>query len=82
MSCFYLECGYSTPVNIPSFELVIKSLDIHVRTAHGNEKVEQNGKVEKLKRPQISANMSEGDWTFFLHKWTRYVRQAHLREQQ
>ena len=82
MSCSYPECGYSTPVNIPSFELVIKSLDIHVRTAHGNEKVEQNGKVEKLKRPQISANMSEGDWTFFLHKWTRYVRQAHLREQQ
>ena len=39
-------------------------------------------KVEKPKRPQIQANMSEGDWLFFENKWTRYVRQSGITGQQ
>ena len=49
ISCSHPDCEYSTPANIPSFELILKALDIHVKTAHCNGKTEQSGKVEKLK---------------------------------
>ena len=83
MRCSYPECEYETPTNIPNFELIVKTLEIHAKTAHyQHEKQDKGNKVEKPKRPQICANMSESEWTFFLHKWGRYVRQAQLQEQQ
>ena len=83
MRCSYPECEYETPTNIPNFELIVKTLEIHAKTAHyQHEKQDKANKVEKPKRPQICANMSESEWTFFLHKWGRYVRQAQLQEQQ
>ena len=81
MSCSYPECTFSTPQNIPSYEFLLKSLELHVQTAH---MVTQNtqAKVEKPRRPSITCNMSESDWTFFLHKWDRYKRQTQLKTNQ
>ena len=80
MHCSHASCDYVTPVNIPSYDLVLKALEIHnsshlsqTRAVH-----EQVPKSEKPKRPVVTSAMSESDWTFFLHKWDRYVRQAKL----
>ena len=71
MHCSHESCDYVTPVNIPSYDLVLKALEIHnsshlsqTRAVH-----EQVPKSEKPKRPVVTSAMSESDWTFFLHKW-------------
>ena len=47
-----------------------------------SSRTETTAKVEKPKRPSVQAGMSETDWTFFVHKWNRYVRQTKLEGQQ
>ena len=80
MGCSTLGCEYLTPPSIPSYELVLKALDLHIRSAHNHSN--DNVKVEKPKRPSLTTNMSESDWTFFLHKWDRYKRQTKLSDSQ
>ena len=69
MSCSYPDCDFLTPLNIPSYDLVLKSLELHANTAHMAPQTTSGvTKVEKPRRPAIVCNMSESDWTFFLHK--------------
>ena len=83
MSCSYPACDFETPTGIPTFELVLKSLELHVNTLHStNQSKREAPKVEKPKRPTVHANMSESDWVFFEHKWSRYKRQSHITGQQ
>ena len=83
MPCSFPECEFATPASIPTYELVLKALELHVNTAHGPvSNAKPIVKVEKPKRPNISCNMSESDWTFFEHKWNRYQRQSGISGQQ
>ena len=84
MVCSYPDCEFSTPSNIPTYELVLKSLELHIQTAHRIPSQSNNvvPKVEKPKRPSITMNMSESDWTFFTHRWERYKRQSQIKESQ
>ena len=63
----------------------MKALELHVNSAHTVSRSTDhanNPKVEKPKRPQVQANMSESDWVFFEHKWARYQRQSKITGQQ
>ena len=87
MTCSYPSCDFTTPAAIPSYELVLKSLELHINAAHGNHNAASTtrnfvNKVEKPKRPVITTSMSESDWSFFHNKWLRYQRQANLQDQQ
>ena len=86
MHCSSQDCEFSTPENIPTYELVIRALEIHVASAHSNTRTSASSdgpsRVEKPKRPVIECGMSETDWTFFVHKWQRYTRQTKLNTQQ
>ena len=86
MHCSSQDCEFSTPENIPTYELVIRALEIHVASAHSNTRTSTSSdgpsRVEKPKRPVIECGMSETDWTFFVHKWQRYTRQTKLNTQQ
>ena len=85
MECSFPECNFTTPASIPSYELVLKSLELHVSAAHITSSTSPRQpvtKVEKPKRPVISCDMSESDWTFFEHKWNRYKRQSGIVGQQ
>ena len=43
----------------------------------------QNQKLHRLKPlPRQHDNMSESDWVFFEHRWERYKRQSHIKNQQ
>jgi len=82
MSCSNAACDFTTPNNIPTYELIIKALELHTQAAHGrvNATNQAHSKVEKPKRPSISTGLSEADWQFILHKWERYKRQTALSE--
>ena len=89
MECSYPECNFSTPPSIPTYELVLKALELQISTAHtpltinmSNPARQQVSKVEKPKRPSVSSNMSESDWTLFDYKWNRYKRQPGISGQQ
>ena len=78
MECSHPDCEYATPNSIPSYELVLKALELHINAAHGSRPGTQSQqiKVEKPRRPNVTSNMSESDWVFFMHKWDRYKRQS------
>ena len=58
-------CGYVTPGAIPSYELVIKTLELHTNAVHKvHTNVTPKIMTEKPKRPTISVNMTESDWVF------------------
>ena len=83
IDCSDAECSYTTPANIPSYELILKALELHVKTAHTKQVSGQaNQKTEKPKRPSILTGLSESEWTFFISKWERYVRQTKVEGQQ
>ena len=83
MQCSNDSCEYETPVNIPTYELVLKALELHVQSVHTRNNASQSqSKVEKPKRPTVSTGFSESDWQFFVHKWERYSRQTQIQESQ
>ena len=64
MLCSCGTCDFTTPANIPTYELVIKALELHVLTVHSSQ---ENGsayssRTEKLKRPAVSTGLSESEW--------------------
>ena len=46
MDCSAAACDFKTPANIPTYELVLKSLELHIATAHSSGAI-QNMKVTK-----------------------------------
>ena len=79
MECSDSGCDYSTPVGIPTFELLIKALELHVKTAHTVSSSSQDKiKAERPKRPTVKLGLNESDWEFFVHEWERYTRQTGL----
>ena len=83
MECSLEGCGYVTPGAIPSYELVIKTLEVHTNAVHKvHTNVTPKIMTEKPKRPTISVNMTESDWVFHEHKWQRYKRQSGIAGQQ
>ena len=77
MPCSAEHCEYMTPANIPTYELVIKALEIHQNTVHST-RPDAAPKTEKPKRPTVTTGMSEAEWEFFIHRWERYTRQTKL----
>ena len=81
MTCSAPGCSFETPPSIPNYELVMKSLELHVQSVHSSSTRPNTTRTEKPKRPVVTSNMSESDWVFFQHKWTRYVRLSQIQGQ-
>ena len=85
MECSLQGCDYVTPGQIPSYELVIRTLELHTNTVHRTQVTNVGSTkpmTEKPKRPTICVNMTESDWVFHEHKWQRYKRQSGISGQQ
>ena len=84
--CSAPGCDYTTPENIPTWELVIKQQEIHLRSKHpelaAHDQSEQKGKLDKKVRPSITPQMTEENWRFILDEWSRYKRQTGVKGQQ
>ena len=79
MSCSVEGCDFATPANIPNWELIIKTLEIHSQTCHNvrpNQAPNERTKLEKLPRPTFTLNMSEGEWLFVIMQWNAYISQS------
>ena len=81
MQCTSQDCTFSTPAGIPTFELIIKTLEVHLQAAHAlNTTNVSNGasqvKAERPKRPSVKIGLNESDWDFFKHKWDSYSWQT------
>ena len=77
--CSVDGCPYITPQNIPSWELLLKSLEIHAQSCHATQPAGNglnNKKLERLSRPTFSLNMTEGDWAYVLMQWNEYIGQS------
>ena len=83
-ACPAWGCHYNTPLNVPTWDLVLGMLNAHKQAAHpvqaqpagqaqqggGDHRV--MGKLDKRPRPQATTDMSEHDFKFFENKWTLY----------
>ena len=83
--CAAEGCQYSTPPNIPTWDQLIKVMELHVRQAHpgpGQQGPVVGGntgsKQEKLPRPSLEAGISDADWSFFVSQWDRYKRSTKI----
>ena len=71
MPCSVDTCNFTTPPGIPSFQLVLQALQLHMQGAHpAPQPLEQiqhkgSGKIDKRPRPEAKPDMSEHDFRFF-----------------
>ena len=84
--CSVPGCLYSTPENIPTWEMLTTHLNTHAQSVHqpppaGNANT-PSSKTAKKNRPSITNQMSEETWRFFLDEWGRYKRQTVIKDQE
>jgi len=79
IKCSKAGCDYDLgehDLNSDNFAQLVSLLQVHVNAAHSTGPVQQDGtsnsKPEKAKRPEMSAEMSEEDWEYFLSRWEHY----------
>ena len=77
--CSKEDCDFSTPLNLPTWDLILKSLELHNQACHhtpasapGNEKQ----KLERLPRPTFDLGMTEKDWGYQTMNWQSYITQT------
>jgi hypothetical protein len=63
------KTDYATPDNDLAPAIVAQLLETHTMTHTAG----QAAKVEKVRRPEISATGTSEDWLYFQSRWTEYV---------
>ena len=74
LNCEFDKCKWTSPTG--SLESVVKLLEIHVTSKHSPGPGQQ--KVERAKRPEIGAELSDEDWNYFLSRWKSYKKSTNL----
>ena len=72
--CPFPECTYETEEVTDALAAVL--LSVHssgTHTAQGTTNTNPNTKLERVRRPTISAAGSNEDWSYFLTRWGDYV---------
>ena len=71
--CPYPGCEYATVDTEPALAATL--LQIHASGSHTQQPNanREAARVEKVKRPTISAGGSSEDWSYFLIRWQDYV---------
>ena len=87
-SCSVPGCDYTTPENIPTWEMLTTHLNTHTQAVHpapaqhDPAPAAKASKTAKKNRPSITNQMSEETWRFFLDEWNRYKRQTGIKDQE
>ena len=81
-------CTYKTPSALPTYDLLYRDLDMHVKYAHinlvpatttsNNTGEQSTAKADKLPRPELKEGATEADFIYFKDSWTRYKRSTGL----
>ena len=86
MQCMSPQCEFVTPTGIPTYELMLRTLELHMQAAHSlsvnnGSNISTQVKAERPRRPSVKIGLNESDWAFFQHEWDRYTRQTKLEGQ-
>ena len=74
--CLFPECTYETADVEDALAAVLISVHssgTHMSTPLSNSQHTNAAKIEKVKRPTISAAGSSEEWSYFLTRWQDYV---------
>jgi hypothetical protein len=84
MPCPATGCTFLTQENLPTYEMVLRSLELHARLAHpelaAREPAVQAAprhtgpKPTQLPRPELQDDVTEQEWNHWLVRWQRYKR--------
>jgi hypothetical protein len=84
MPCPATGCTFLTQENLPTYEMVLRSLELHARLAHPelaarepavHAAPRQTGpKPTQLPRPELQDDVTEQEWNHWLVRWQRYKR--------
>ena len=80
LPCSAEGCDWTTPPNVPTWELITTLMGQHTQAAHpvGGQGGNGGGKQERLPRPALDTGITDADWTFFESQWERYKRSNRL----
>ena len=80
LPCSAEGCDWTTPPNVPTWELITTLMGQHTQAAHpvGGQGGNGGGKQERLPRPALDTGITDADWTFFESQWVRYKRSTRL----
>ena len=72
--CEFGECEWKLDTN--NMETYATLYKIHVSAAHAQPV--SNAKAEKAKRPELSSDISDEDWSYFTSRWEHYKKAANV----
>ena len=73
-NCEFADCNWKLETD--NLEHYISLLKIHVDARHKQQTV--SAKAEKAKRPELTSDVSEEDWTYFESRWKHYKKACGL----
>ena len=81
VQCPSTEYDWVTPAGVPTWDQMLRMLDMHAQMVHGLSATGANPgntdkKFEKLPRPSFTLNMTERDWAFTKMQWDSYISQS------
>ena len=85
LSCSKAGCEFSTPLNCPDWDKMVKLLEIHTAAEHGTPTTAGTTtpapKLETLPRPSFNLDMTQAEWSFKESQWKVYINQTNVKEQ-
>ena len=78
--CTAPECTFETPANMPTWDLVMNSLNQHTTVAHPTparvpgQPQAVRPKPAPVQRPEVDLGTTESEWNFFKAEFERYKR--------
>ena len=73
-TCEFEGCAWKLETD--NLEHYISLLKIHVDARHKKQTI--SAKAEKAKRPELTSDVSEEDWTYFKSRWDHYKKACGL----
>ena len=75
--CEFAECTWETKTDTVSDYVAL--YQIHVKARHPDTGTAAASRAEKAKRPELTADVSEEDWSYFTTRWTQYKKATGLK---
>ena len=75
--CEFAEC--TAEWQTESIETFLELYKIHVRAAHDDgAETSPSAKAERARRPELSSDISDEDWDYFVARWKSYKKATKL----
>ena len=76
-TCEFADCDWEAKTE--TVKDYVALYQIHVQARHPNTGAAATSKAEKAKRPELSSDVSEEDWSYFTTRWEQYKKATGLK---